>query len=146
MNSKDRSTLTTIYRTLIGLTISGPIIALYITLPLNLPVVLTIALIANLIISKKYYTDLVRNSFDREIKKLLDFCIRSITILFLTSIPAFIMSYVVMNEYTVSIHIIAELIDFLGSIAAWGYYLIMVTKEYIQFNKTKNKKIGIFIA
>lgn len=61
MNSKDRSTLITIYMILIGLTISGPIIALYITLPFGLPVVLTIALIANLIISKKYYTDMIRS-------------------------------------------------------------------------------------
>lgn len=146
MNSKDRSTLTTIYRILIGLTISGPIIALYITLPFNLPVVFTIALIANLIISKKYYTDMIRNSFDSEIKKLIDFCIRSITILFFTSIPAFVMSYFEMNEYNVTLHIIAELIDFFGSIAAWGYYLVMVTKSYYQFNKTKKKKTNLFIA
>lgn len=76
----------------------------------------------------------------------MDFCIRSITILFFTSIPAFVMSYFEMNEYNVTLHIIAELIDFFGSIAAWGYYLVMVTKSYYQFSKTKKKKTGLFIA
>lgn len=145
MNSKDKSILTTIYRIFIALTICGPIMALFISLPFGLPVVLTIALIANLIMSMKYYNELVRSSFDREIRKLLHFFSRSITILFLTSVPAFITSYTVVNDITATMDMIAGVIKFIGSIVAWGYYLVVLIKEYYQFEKNK-KKINVFIA
>lgn len=146
MNTQDQSILTTIYRIFIGLTISGPIMALFISLPFNLPVVLTIAIIANIIISVKYYNELVRSSFDREIRKLLNFFTTSITILFLTSIPALITSYTVVNDITATMDMIAGIIKFIGSIGAWGYYLVVLIKEYYQFEKMKNKKQNIFIA
>jgi len=145
MNSQDKSILTTIYRIFIALTICGPIMALFISLPFGLPVVLTIALIANLIMSMKYYNELVRSSFDREIRKLLHFFSRSITILFLTSVPAFITSYTVVNDITATMDMIAGVIKFIGSIVAWGYYLVVLIKEYYQFEKNK-KKINVFIA
>lgn len=148
MNNQDQSILTTIYRIFIALTICGPIMALFISLPFGLPVVLTIALIANLIMSMKYYNELVRSSFDREIRKLLHFFSTSITILFLTSIPAWVYSYMPVNDNNVmlTMKIIADVIEFLGELGAWGYYLVVLIKEYHQFNKMKNKKTNIFLA
>ncbi len=148
MNQQDQSTLTTIYRTMIGLTIAAPFMALFITLPLNLPVVLTTALIANMILSAKYYKDTIRTSFERDIKKLLDFFVTSITILFVTSIPAWVYSYMPVNHNMIMLNmkIIADLIDFLGEIGAWGYYLVVVIMAYHQFKKMKNKKTNIFLA
>jgi hypothetical protein len=146
MNTQDQSILTTIYRIFIALTICGPIMALFISFPFGLPVVLTIALIANLIMSMKYYNELVRSSFDREIRKLLHFFSTSITILFLTSIPALITSYTVVNDMTATMDMIAVVIKFIGSIGAWGYYLVVLIKEYHQFEKMKKKKNNIFIA
>jgi hypothetical protein len=146
MNTQDQSILTTIYRIFIALTICGPIMALFISLPFGLPVVLTIAIIANIIISVKYYNELVRSSFDREIRKLLNFFTTSITILFLTSIPALITSYTVVNDITATMDMIAGIIKFIGSIGAWGYYLVVLIKEYLQFEKMKNKKTSMFIA
>lgn len=145
MNIQDQSILITIYRIFIALTICGPIMALFISLPFGLPVVLTIALIANLIMSMKYYNELVRSSFDREIRKLLHFFSTSITILFLTSIPALITSYTVVNDMTATMDMIAGVIKFIGSIGGWGYYLVVLIKEYYQFEKNK-KKTNVFIA
>lgn len=148
MNQQDQSTLTTIYRTMIGLTITAPFMALFITLPLNLPVVLTTALIANIILSAKYYTDTSRTSFERDIKKLLNFFVTSITVLFLTSIPAWIYSYMPVHDNMVMLKMkmLADLIEFLGELGAWGYYLVVVIMDYHQFKKMKNKKTNIFLA
>lgn len=148
MNQQDQSTLTTIYRTMIGLTITAPFMALFITLPLNLPVVLTTALIANIILSAKYYTDTSRTSFERDIKKLLNFFVTAITVLFLTSIPAWIYSYMPVHDNMVMLKMkmLADLIEFLGELGAWGYYLVVVIMDYHQFKKMKNKKTNIFLA
>jgi hypothetical protein len=47
---------------------------------------------------------------------------------------------------TATMDMIAEVIKFIGSIVAWGYYLVVLIKEYYQFEKMKNKKTNMFIA
>jgi hypothetical protein len=47
---------------------------------------------------------------------------------------------------TATMDMIAVVIKFIGSIGAWGYYLVVLIKEYHQFEKMKKKKNNIFIA
>jgi hypothetical protein len=134
----ERELLKSIYKVVMWLTLLGPAFALTPLKPIAMPVMLTLAIVSNLVIWAKYYKKESNTSFQKDIKKLLKYFVVAMIVLGIGYLP----SLYPLNgipEDEARFLILTAGMDTLGIVCSWLYYLLIVFKDYTtRYGETTN--------
>lgn len=125
----ERETLKNIYKTVMWLTLLGPVFALTPLKPISMIVMLTLAIVSNLVIWAKYYNKHSNTSFQKDIKSLLKYFIIAMIVLGIGYLPA-LYPLNGIPEDEARFLILTAGMDTLGIVCSWLYYLLIVFKDY----------------
>lgn len=134
----ERIILKNIYKVFMCLTLLGPAFALTPLKPIAMPVMLTLAVVSNLVIWAKYYNKESSTFFQKDIKNLLKYFVIAMIVLGIGYLP----SLYTLNgipEDEARFLILTAGMDTLGIVCSWMYYLLIVFKDYTtRYNETTN--------